>query len=232
MMPPLPAGEWTIEQEAYNAKSAGNDADVMLWIGPYNSGAAKISMPILNRAGLLMISPANTTVGLTKTNDANPAEPGCYRPTGKINYTRVVPADDLQGPLGADWAKQLGYKKIFILDDSQVYGRGIAKLFEDRCDELGLKVLGHDSIDAKGLEFRSLMTTIKAKDPDLIYFGGTTQTKAGQIAKDLVAVGMSAVDGARWMHGAGVYQRCRRGEFERSLLCYIRRLASRSVRRD
>jgi branched-chain amino acid transport system substrate-binding protein len=186
------AGEWTPEQEAGNAKSAAADPDVMLWIGPYNSGAAKISMPILNRAGLLMISPANTSVGLTKPNPDNPAEPGIYRPTGKINYVRVVPTDDLQGPLGADWAKQMGFKRIFILDDHEVYGRGIAKLFEDRCDDIGLTVLGHDSIDAKALEFRSLMTTIKAKNPDLLYFGGTTQTKAGQIAKDLVAVGSTA----------------------------------------
>ncbi len=70
-----------------------------------------------------------------------------------------MPTDDLQGPLGADWAKQMGFKRIFVLDDHEVYGRGIAKLFEDRCHEIGLTVVGHDSIDAKALEFRSLMTT-------------------------------------------------------------------------
>jgi branched-chain amino acid transport system substrate-binding protein len=186
------AGEWDPQQEAANAKEAARDQDVMVLIGPYNSGAAKGSMPILNRAGLLMISPANTAVGLTKQNPEDPSEPGVYRPTGKINYTRVVPADDLQGPLGADWAKELGIKTVFVLDDNEVYGRGLAKLFEDRCNEIGIKVLGHDSIDAKALEFRSLMTKIKAKDPDLVYFGGTTQTKGGQIAKDMVTVGLRA----------------------------------------
>ncbi len=184
------AGEWDPQQEAANAKEAARDPDVMVLIGPYNSGAAKGSMPILNRAGLLMISPANTAVGLTKPNPEDASEPGVYRPTGKINYTRVVPADDLQGPLGADWAKELGVKSVFVLDDNEVYGRGLAKLFEDRCNEIGITVLGHDSIDAKALEFRSLMTKIKAKDPDLIYFGGTTQTKGGQIAKDMVTVGL------------------------------------------
>jgi branched-chain amino acid transport system substrate-binding protein len=186
------AGEWTQEQEAANAKAAAADPNVMVLIGPYNSGAAKISMPILNLAGLLMISPANTAVWLTKPNPDNPSEPGVYRPTGKLNYVRVVPTDDLQGPLGADWAKELGVKRVFVLDDNEVYGRGLAKLFADRCDEIGLTVVGHDSIDAKALEFRSLTTTIKSKNPDLVYFGGTTQTKGGQIAKDLVAVGMSA----------------------------------------
>ena len=186
------SGEWTPELEAGNAKSAADDPDVMVYLGPYNSGAAKISMPILNRAGLLMISPANTAVGLTKPNPDDPSEPGVYRPTGKINYTRVVPPDDLQGPLGADWAKSMGLKRVFVLDDHEVYGRGLAKLFEDHASDIGLTVLGHDSIDSHALEFGSLMTRIKSQHPDLIYFGGTTETKGGQLAKDMVAAGMDA----------------------------------------
>ena len=186
------AGEWAPEQETGNANTAATDPDTMVYIGPYNSGAAKISMPILNRAGLLMISPACTAVGLTKANPDEPREPGIYRPSGKINFTRVVPADDLQGPLAADWAKEMGMKRVFVLDDHEVYGRGLAQLFQDRCEKIGLTVLGHDSIDAHGVTFRSLLTTIKEKNPDLVYFGGTTQTKAGQLAKEMVAVGLNA----------------------------------------
>jgi branched-chain amino acid transport system substrate-binding protein len=100
-----------------NANIAANDPDTMVYIGTYNSGAAKISMPILNRAGVLMISPANTAIGLTKPSGVK-GEPENYRPTGKVNYTRVVATDDLQGSLAADWAKQLGAKKVYILDDS------------------------------------------------------------------------------------------------------------------
>ncbi|HEV3137170.1 MAG TPA: branched-chain amino acid ABC transporter substrate-binding protein, partial [Pirellulales bacterium] len=60
------AGQWTAEAETANAARAVRDPDVMIYIGTYNSGAAKISMPILNKAHLLMISPANTWPGLTK----------------------------------------------------------------------------------------------------------------------------------------------------------------------
>jgi branched-chain amino acid transport system substrate-binding protein len=81
---------------------------------------------------------------------------------------------------------------VYILDDNEVYGRGIAMLFHEHCNEIGIKVLGHDSIDAKSVEFRSTMAEIKALKPDLVYFGGTTQSKAGQIAKDLVAAGLDA----------------------------------------
>ena len=108
----------------------------MVYIGTYNSGAAKISMPILNQAGLLMISPANTWPGLTKPGKGDPGEPEIYRPSGKSNYVRVVPADDLQGPLGADWAKELGVKTVYVLDDNEVYGKGIATLFTRRCQEI------------------------------------------------------------------------------------------------
>jgi branched-chain amino acid transport system substrate-binding protein len=189
------AGQWTAEKEAANADQAIKDPDVMVYIGTYNSGAAKVSMPKLNQAGLLMVSPANTWPGLTKPGKGDPGEPEKYRPSGKINYTRVVPADDIQGVVSADWALKLGLKKVFILDDREVYGKGIADLFQARAEQLkdqGLVVLGHEGIDAQAQEFKPLMTKIKAKGPQLIYFGGTTQTKAGQLVKDMLAVGLDA----------------------------------------
>jgi branched-chain amino acid transport system substrate-binding protein len=195
------AGQWTSEAEAANARRALQDPDVVAYIGTFNSGAAKVSMPILNLGDLLMVSPANTAVGLTKPGLGAPGEPEVYRPTGRLNYTRVVPADDLQGPLSADWAKKRGVKKVYILDDSEVYGKGIADLFDERCREIGIEVLGHDSIDAKAQEFKSLMASIKAARPDLVYFGGTTQSKGGQLAKDMTSAGITAMlmvpDGCR-----------------------------------
>ncbi len=71
----------------------------MVYIGTFNSGAAKISIPILNAADVVMISPANTYTGLTKPGKGEPDEPDKYYPNGKRNYTRVIPADDLQGAL-------------------------------------------------------------------------------------------------------------------------------------
>ncbi len=182
------SGQWQPDAETRNAKQAVSDRSVMVYIGTYNSGAAKISMPILNKAGLLMISPANTTPGLTKKDLGDSDEPGKYRPSGKLNYCRVVPTDDLQGPLGAEWAADMGLKNVFILDDNEAYGKGIADLFEDRAKNLPLKVLGHEHIDPKAVEFKSLMTKIKNLKPDLVYFGGTTQSKGGQIATDLADI--------------------------------------------
>ncbi len=182
-------GQWDPAVEAANAQKAVQDPDIMAYIGTYNSGAAKIAMPILNKASLVMVSPANTYPGLTKPGTGEANEPQVYRPSGKINYFRVVPADDIQGEVAAAWAKELGVKKVFVLHDRELYGKGVADVFKRACARLGIQVVGYEGIDPKAANYRSLVTKIKSTDADMVYFGGTTQTNAGQIAKDLVAGG-------------------------------------------
>lgn len=185
-------GNWDPAVEAQNANKAARDPSIVGYIGTFNSGASKISMPILNRAGLVMISPANTYPGLTKPGFGERNEPMVYRPSGKINYFRVVPTDDLQGVVAADWAKELGAAKVFILHDRELYGKGIADVFQKRAKEIGLDVVGVEGIDPKASNYRSLVTKIRATGAELVYFGGTTQNNAGQIAKDLRSGGVTA----------------------------------------
>jgi branched-chain amino acid transport system substrate-binding protein len=97
-------GTWDVDKESENANRAINDPDVLVYIGPFNSGAAKVSIPILNNADLVMISPSNTYAGLTKPGKGLPNEPAIFYPTGRRNYARVVPSDDIQGAVGAGWA--------------------------------------------------------------------------------------------------------------------------------
>lgn len=185
------AGKWTPEAEAANANKAAADPDVMVYIGTFNSGAAKISIPILNTANLVMISPANTYPGLTKPGKGEANEPDVYYPSGKRNYARVVPADDLQGAAGAKWAKELGAAKVFILDDTELYGKGIADVFEATAKEIGLEVVGRESIDGKAADYRALAAKILDTAPDLVYYGGITQNNAGQLWKDIKGEGFT-----------------------------------------
>ncbi len=185
------SGFWTPSAETANAKEAVDNEDVMVYIGPYNSGAAAVSMPILNEAGIVMISPAATATGLTKKHSGNPQEPGMYRPTGKPNFTRVVPTDDVQGPVGARFIKdELKKKKVYVLNDNERYGEGIANEFEAEAKKIGLEVLGSEKINVSQQDFSVLMDKIKnvaGGPPEVIYFGGTTQSKGGQLAKDMIA---------------------------------------------
>jgi branched-chain amino acid transport system substrate-binding protein len=161
----------------------------MVYIGTFNSGAAKVSIPILNRANLVMISPANTYPGLTKPGKGEPNEPDVYYPGGKRNYARVVPADDLQGAVAANWSKQIGVQKVYILDDTELYGHGIAVVFAETAQKVGLSVVGGpEGIDSKASDYRALATKIRGTSPDLIYYGGITQNNAGKLFKDLRSV--------------------------------------------
>ncbi len=186
-------GNWDPAVEAQNANKAVRDEQVVGYIGTFNSGASKISMPILNKAGLVMVSPANTYPGLTKPGMGEANEPKVYRPSGRINYFRVVPTDDLQGAVAAEWAKELGAKKVFVLHDRELYGKGIADVFRKQAEKLGLEVVGFEGIDPKASNYKSLVVKIKSAAPELVYFGGTTQNNAGQIAKDLRAGGVKAM---------------------------------------
>ncbi len=200
------AGKWDAAQVTANANKAVADGSVVAAVGHFNSGAAKLSIPILNQANLVMVSPANTYPGLTKPGKGEGKEPDVYYPTGKRNYARVVPADDLQGSVGAKWAKSLGIQKVYILDDQELYGKGLADIFEKTAKEIGIEVLGRDGIDAKAPDYKALMNKIKALSPDLIYFGGITQNNAGQLIKDMRNVGMTA-DQVKFMGPDGTYEK-------------------------
>lgn len=182
-------GQWHDYLEEEIAKRAVADPDVMVYIGTYNSGAAKISIPITNKAGLVQISPVNTWPGLTKAGFL-PGEPGIFYPTGVRTYFRVCPTDAVQGPAGAVWAEELGFSNIYIFDDGESYGKGIANLFEERVVELGLNVLGHDSINPENAKER--LDAIRYQNPDLIYFGGVTANGAIPLAKGIKEFNMSA----------------------------------------
>jgi len=89
-------GKWDPAVETENANKAAADKSVVAYLGTFNSGAAKLSIPILNQAGpLVMISPANTNPGLTKADKDLPGVTDSYYPTKVRNYTRVVAADDI-----------------------------------------------------------------------------------------------------------------------------------------
>ena len=155
-------------------------------IGTFNSGCAKIEVPILNRAHpgpLAMVSPANTNLGLTKHWD--PGEPQKYYPTGVRNYARVVATDDFQGPADAMWSKTLGIKKVYVLNDKQTYGFGVATTYKNAAKKLGIKVVGFKGWDAKQSSYESLANLIKASGAQAVFLGGIVCNNGAKLMQDL-----------------------------------------------
>jgi branched-chain amino acid transport system substrate-binding protein len=185
-------GKWDGAVEAENANKAVADPLAIVYLATYNSGAAKVSIPITNRAHMAQITPANTYPGLTKKRGAAPGEPEIYRPMGFVNYFRPVPADDIQGAVGAKWAKQRGHKKVFILHDQELYGKGVADVFDAAARKLGIEVAGNEGIDYKQPDQKPVLTKIRASGADLVYMGGVVDTGAPVILRQMKEVGLVA----------------------------------------
>src|SRR5881397_1652999 len=183
-------GKWDGAVEAENANKAIGDPLAIVYIGTYNSGAAKVSIPITNRAHMAQVTPANTYPGLTKKRGAAPGEPEIYRPGGFVNYFRPIPADDIQGAVAAKWAKHLGVKKVFVLNDQELYGKGIADVFEATAKKIGLPVVANEGIDWKQPDQKPVLTKVRASGADLVYLGGVIETGAQVVIRQMKEVGL------------------------------------------
>jgi branched-chain amino acid transport system substrate-binding protein len=185
------AGKWDSGKCSANANAYAQNSSVGMVIGTFNSGCAEIIVPILNRASngpIGMVSPANTYVGLTHPGPGTVAgEPGKYYPTGKRNYARVVAADDYQGAADAILAKTLGVKKLFILNDKEAYGLGVASNVRNAAKKLGIKVVGFTAWDGKASSYEALAVKIKASGAQGVFLGGLICENGGKLIKDIRA---------------------------------------------
>ena len=185
-------GKWDEAVEAENARRAATDPHAIVYLGPYNSGAAMISARITNRASMAQITVGATYPGLTKPNGTSLGEPWTYRPLGLVNFFRPLPADDVQGHAGAVWAKHLGAKKVFVVNDGELYGRGIANIFEASAKRMGLGIVANETFDWRGQDHRALLSKIRDSGADLVYLGAAVETGAPLLIRQLVEADLVA----------------------------------------
>jgi branched-chain amino acid transport system substrate-binding protein len=185
-------GAWASEKCSANAQAYAQNKSVIGIIGTFNSGCAEIIVPVLNRAPdgpVGMISPANTYVGLTHSGPGTAAgEPEKYYPSGKRNYIRIVAADDFQGAADALNTQQLGLKNVYILNDKQAYGLGVATDYRNALNKLGIKTAGFSAWNSKASSYTGLATQIKQSGADSVFLGGLICENGGKLIKDLASV--------------------------------------------
>ena len=140
-----------------NAKTIVSDPAILAIVGHYNSGVQIPSSEEYHAAGLANISPANTNPKVTER--------------GYAEVNRICGRDDVQGSVGAEYAKSKGMKSAYVLHDKTAYGQGIAEYFQRQATKLGIKVLGFSGTEEKA-NFDSILTPILAGKPQVIYFGG------------------------------------------------------------
>jgi branched-chain amino acid transport system substrate-binding protein len=181
------AGNWDPAQVAANARKAAQDKNAVAYIGEFNSGASAISIPILNQAGLGMVSPANTYPGLTTSEPGTePGEPEKYYPTGKRNYTRIVPRDKIQAAALVQQFQDDGCKSLAIANDKETYGAGLARIVVLDANKVNLKN-SNTGIQKDSPNYRSYAAGLKSAGVDCFLFSGVTANGAVQINKDVAA---------------------------------------------
>jgi branched-chain amino acid transport system substrate-binding protein len=181
------AGKWEPGKTSANAREAAQDESAIAYLGEFNSGASAISLPVLNEAGILQVSPSNTYVGLTRKEGADEGEPQKYYPGGTRTYGRVVPADHIQAAAQVTYQKDNGCTKTYVLNDKEVYGKGIADQVASIGPQQQLEIIANEGIDTKAANFRSVGQKVKASGADCMFFGGITQNKGVQLFKDIHA---------------------------------------------
>ena len=145
-----------------------------------------MSLPLLNEAGIAQVSPGNTAVGITSDDPgATPGEPDKYYPTGKRTYARILPKDTYQGAALATLAKDEGCESVYILNDKEVYGAGLASNVELAAKDIGLEIKGNDGIDKNAANYRALGAKIKGTGAQCFIYCGITANNAVQIFKDM-----------------------------------------------
>jgi len=186
------AGKWESGKCSQNANAYAGNEKLIGVIGTFNSGCAAIEIPVLNQApngGIAMLSPANTFVCLTEGGPGcEDTEPDKYYPTGNRNYARVVPNDAYQGAAMAEFMQEEGVKSVYILNDKEAYGLGVATNLRNAAEHLGIKVAGFEAWDPKASSYEGLFRKIGGTGADAVFLGGLIDENGAKVIKDKVAV--------------------------------------------
>jgi branched-chain amino acid transport system substrate-binding protein len=151
------------------------DTKVAGVIGHLNSGTTIPASKIYSDAGIPQISPSATAVAVTAQ--------------GYKTIFRTMANDAQQGKVLGEYALKIGAKKIAIIDDRTAYGQGLADEFEKAAKAAGGTIVGREFTNDKATDFRAILTSVKAKRPDLVFYGGM-DAQAGPMAAQMKSLGI------------------------------------------
>ena len=146
-------------------------------IGHLNSGTTIPASRIYHDAGIPQISPSATAVAVTGQ--------------GYKNIFRTMANDAQQGKVLGEYAVKIGAKKVAIIDDRTAYGQGLADEFEKAAKAAGAAIVGREFTSDKSTDFRAILTSVKGKQPDLVFYGGM-DAQAGPMAAQMKSLGIQS----------------------------------------
>jgi len=174
------AGRWDPDQTADNARAAVRDRTAIAYLGDGPSGATAISLPILNAAGVLQVSPTSGYQGLTGTQDAEEGEPERYYPSGRRTFARPVPGDDVQARALLASLDDERCRRLQVLDDRDVAGRGLATAVGRVAATAGIEIVGREGLRAD-VDVAEEAAAITQNGADCVLFAGALSDWVGAL---------------------------------------------------
>jgi branched-chain amino acid transport system substrate-binding protein len=170
------SGQWDPGVTASNAKTAANDPSTIAYLGDYNSAATAISLPLINAADILQISPASPYAGLTSSAYAGQDEPERFYPTGSRSFARLQPGDPAQAKAQVQLMHDLGVGRVYVLDNQDPFEMPLAQMVSADSEHAGISVAAHDSLDTTATtSFAGEVSKIAQSGAQAVFFaGGTT----------------------------------------------------------
>jgi branched-chain amino acid transport system substrate-binding protein len=158
---------------ANDAKIAAQDTSTIAYLGELGSQATAVSLPLINAAGILQVSPGSPYVGLTSSRDAGQDEPERFYPSGKRNFARLQLGDPAQALAQVALMRSLHVRKVYALDDQDAFEVPLAELVAGEAAHAGIAVAAHDSIAvAAGSTYTGEVEKIQRSGADAVFFAG------------------------------------------------------------
>jgi branched-chain amino acid transport system substrate-binding protein len=174
-------GEWAPGETANNAKYAAQDSTTIAYLGDFNSEATAISLPFVNAAGILQVSPASPYVGLTSSLHAGQDEPERFYQTGKRTFARLMPADPVQAAAQVKLMQKLAVKRVYVIEDQDPFDLPLAAIVAEDAKRAGIEVVGEGTIDTTAsTEYPEETKKVSESGAQAVFFSG--QPGAGAVA--------------------------------------------------
>jgi branched-chain amino acid transport system substrate-binding protein len=182
------SGRWDPGITASDAKTAAQDTSTIAYIGDYNSAATAVSLPLINAAGILQVSPGSPYVGLTSSLDAGQDEPERFYPTGKRSFGRLPPGDPVEGAAQARLMSLLGVRRVYVLDDQDPFQVPLGAIVATDAARAGISVAGHDSIAlAPGALYAGEVEKVVHSGAQAVFLAGSSGAAAVGLWRQLHA---------------------------------------------
>jgi branched-chain amino acid transport system substrate-binding protein len=189
---------WDPNQTTLDARLAAQDPTTVGYLGDFNSGASAISIPLLNRARIVQVSPGSMAVGLTSTGPgAAPGEPAKYYPTGLRTFARVVPNDAAQARVLVDAQQATGCSTTSVLEDGEVDGEDAALSFLLTAQSTGLRVVSVQAFQPGAADYTALARNLIGAPADCVVISAIDEASAvrltDQVARALPKAALFAI---------------------------------------